>query len=343
MRSRPTPSSRAKSPKSAAAGGGKTIGDIGEFGLISRIRRRVERAGLAAGAGVRLGIGDDAALLRPSPGFEIAVSADTVVEGVHFRRETMSARLVGQRALAVNLSDLAAMGARPLGFTLALQAPVSLDLRWLDGVVAGLLDEAAAHAAPLVGGNVTRGRDTALAISVLGEVERGRALRRDGLRKGDRLFVTGPLGGAALALARSQQGGTQLRHRPLARVEMGRRLVAMGRCSACIDLSDGLVGDLGHMLEASGVDARIDPAAIPRARGLARGARALGLDPERLALAGGEDYELLFGWRPGSKRAQNPTLATLRRRLQAPVAEIGLVVGAGEGQGLPAFEGHRHF
>jgi thiamine-monophosphate kinase len=333
-----------RSPKrGASAGRAKTIGDLGEFGLISRIQRRVERAGLPAGRALQLGIGDDAALLRPSPGFDLAVSADSVVEDVHFRRSAVSARLIGQRALAVNLSDLAAMGARPFGFTLALQAPASLELRWLDGVVAGLLDEAVAHAAPLVGGNVTRGRDTALAITVLGEVERGRALRRDGLRRGDRLFVSGPLGAAALAVARSERAGARLRHRPAARVELGRRLVGLRRCSACIDLSDGLVADLGHMLEASGVAARIDPAAIPRAPGLARGARALGLDPDRLALAGGEDYELLFGWRPGPKRAQNPSLAALRRRLRAPIAEIGVVVAAGEGRGLPGFEGHRHF
>jgi thiamine-monophosphate kinase len=329
--------------RTAAATRARTVGDVGEFGLIARIQQRVARAGLGVGGAVRLGIGDDAALVRPRPGFEVAVSADTLVEGVHFRREAMSARLVGQRALAVNLSDLAAMGARPVGFTWALQAPASLELRWLEGVVAGLLDEAVAHQAPLIGGNVARARETALAITVLGEVECGRALRRDGLRAGDRLFVSGPLGGAALALARSERAGARLRHRPMARIWMGRTLLKLGRCSACIDVSDGLVADLGHMLEASGVAARVDPAAIPRARGLARGARALGLDPDRLALAGGEDYELLFGWRPGPGRGQNPSVETLRRRLKGPISEIGVVVGAGHGHGLPAFEGHRHF
>lgn len=318
---------------------GPTLADVGEFGLIDRIRRKAARVSHPA---VRLGIGDDAALVRPARGFELAVSADTVVGGVHFRPGRMSPRLVGRRALTVNLSDLAAMGARPLGFTLALQAPASLELRWLDGVIDGLMDEAAAHGAQLVGGNVARGRDVALAITVLGEVEIGRALRRDGLRAGDRLFVTGPLGGAALALARSERRHTQLRHRPVARVSIGRRLVALRRCSACIDLSDGLASDLRHVLDASGVAARIEPAAIPRARGLATGARALGLDPDRLALAGGEDYELLFGWRPGRGRGENPPAEALARRLGGPVAEIGVAVPAGQGSGLPAWSGHRH-
>lgn len=333
----PAKSSSASKRRTAPS---STVGDIGEFALIERIERR---AAPVSGRAVRLGIGDDAALLRPARGFDLAVSADSLVEDVHFRRSQMTARAIGRRALAVNLSDLAAMGARPLGFTLALQVPPSLEVRWLDGVVAGLLDEARTHASPLVGGNVARGHETALAITVLGEIERDRALRRDGLRAGDRLFVTGALGAAALALARSEQTGAALRHRVVPRLEAARRLVSLGRCSACIDLSDGLVSDLGHLLEASGVGARIDASAIPRVRGLAAGARRLGLDPDGLALAGGEDYELLFGIRPGRGRGQNPSSAVLSRRLGLPVAEIGTAEAVRGLRGLPAFEGHRHF
>ena len=332
--------SSATKQRRTASARARTLDDVGEFALIERIERKARRS---SGTAVALGIGDDAALLRTTRGFDLAVSADSLVEDVHFDRSQMSARDTGRRALAVNLSDLAAMGARPIGFTLALQAPATLELRWLDGMVTGLLDEARAHAAPLVGGNLARGLETALAITVLGEVERGRALRRDGLRPGDRLFVTGALGGAALALARAQQTGAPLRHRVTPRLEAGRRLVSLGRCSACIDLSDGLVADLGHVLDASGVGAQIEASSVPRARGLAAGARRLSLDPDRLALAGGEDYELLFGLRPGRNRSENPSEAVLGRRLRTSVTEIGVVTAARGIHGLPQLAGYQHF
>ncbi len=153
----------------------RTLADLGEFGLIDRIQR-LARSGPRAQ--VVLGIGDDAAMLRPRPGEDLVVSSDSLVEDVHFRWSTQAATSVGQRALLVNLSDLAAMGARPLGFTLALAAPAELELSRLDGVIRGLQKAALRHACPLVGGNLTRASETSLAITVLGAVKSGRALRR---------------------------------------------------------------------------------------------------------------------------------------------------------------------
>lgn len=323
----------------------RTLRDVGEFGLIDRIERRARRV---TGRGVRLGIGDDAAVLRPARGFEVVLSTDAFVEDVHFRFDTESAKHVGRRALVANLSDLAAMGARPIGFTCALQAPPDLPLSRVDALFDGLLVEAARHGAPLVGGNVARARETSLSIAAIGEVERGRALVRSGLRPGDRLFVTGCFGAAALAWTRAERAGRAIRHVATPRIEAGRALVRTGRCSACIDCSDGLAADLGHLLEASGVGAEVDADAVPRAPGLAAGARALGVDPDALCLAGGEDYELIFGVRsrpapaPG-RRAEAVSAAALARRLGTAVTEIGRVVATPGLRGLPPGRGHVHF
>jgi thiamine-monophosphate kinase len=315
----------------------RTLRDLGEHGLIERIARRVAR--LPAHPQVVLGIGDDAAVLRPRSGEDLVVSTDAFVEGVHFGWRGQSPRQIGRRALVANLSDLAAMGARPLGFTLALSAPPSLPLAHLDGLLAGLLAEATAHGCPLVGGNLARARDTQLSIGVLGAVRRGAALRRDALRAGDRLFVTGTLGASALALARWREAGTPLRRVPIPRLAAGRALARRRGRGGCIDVSDGLVGDLGHMLKASGVGAEIDPERVPVPRGFRASCRKLGLDPAALSLAGGEDYELLFSVRPGAAAGS----AGLSRALGVAVTEIGRVTRRRGLTGLPVGSGFQHF
>src|SRR5262245_14805016 len=181
--------------------------DLGELGLIERITRAAARRG-GSGLAVEHGIGDDGALLRLRPGEDLVASTDACFEAVHFRLTNESAHSIGRRALAANLSDLAAMGARPLGCLLALAAPPSLSVRTVDGLVAGVLAMAARFACPLVGGNLSRARELSLTITVLGTVPRGRALRRGVARAGDRLFVTGTLGGAALERARAERGGS---------------------------------------------------------------------------------------------------------------------------------------
>lgn len=301
------------------------ISDLGEFGLIDRIARSARRG--ARPRGVVVGIGDDGAVLRPRPREDVVVTTDALVEGVHFRWETQSPKAVGRRALVANLSDLAAMGARPLGCVVALAAPPDLALRTVDGLASGLLHEARAHACPLVGGNVSRASETSLAIAAIGAAARGRVLRRSGARAGDRVLVTGTLGGVALDVARAERGLGRVRRIPEPRLAAGRALARVAGVGACIDVSDGLEADLGHLLEAApGVDAEIDPARVPRPRGFEATCARLGLDAERLALAGGEDFELLFTLRP-----DGPSSAALAARLGVAVTEIGRLVRRAHG------------
>lgn len=304
--------------------------DVGEFGLIARVARRAQSA-IADPAGVVLGIGDDAAVLRPRRGEDVVVTTDAVVENVHFRWKTTPAALVGARALVAAASDLAAMGARPLAVLLSLAAPAGLALDRLEACLGGLVREAARHGLPLVGGNVARASETSLSLTVVGAVARGRALRRDRARVGDRIFVTGALGASALDLARSERRGARARHRPAPRIEAGRSLARLASIGACIDVSDGLAADLGHLLEASRIGAEIDPSRLPLPRGFPRACKKLALDPLRLAVEGGEDYELLFTVRP-----RGPGAEALSRRLGLPVAEIGTIV---RGRGIRGLRG----
>jgi thiamine-monophosphate kinase len=213
----------------------------------------------------------------------------------------------------------------------ALAAPPTLALARLDGLVRGMAAQARRCGAPLVGGNLTRARDTMLVLTAIGAVRRGRALRRDAARPGDRVLVTGSLGGAALAVARAARaGGRARRPEPAPRLAAGRALAALAGAGACIDVSDGLLADLGHVLAASGVGATLDPARVPRPRGFATACAALALDPERLALSGGEDYELCFTVRRGA-----PGASALARRLGVRVTEIGRIEARRGLRGVP--------
>jgi thiamine-monophosphate kinase len=269
----------------------------GEFDLIARYFTRPARRS-------PLGVGDDCALLAPAPGKQLAVSSDMLVEGRHFLSTVNPARL-GHKALAVNLSDLAACGAKPLAFTLALSLP-SIDEAWLEGFSRGLFALADAHECELVGGDTTRG-PLNICITVFGEVPAGAALLRSGAQSGDDVWVSGTLGDARLALevfrgtlalpgdlfdlarARMEQ--------PAPRVALG--LALRGIATAAVDISDGLVGDLGHVLRASGVGALLDADAVADRLALptqVQGAVAA-LDRETrraFTLAGGDDYELAF-------------------------------------------------
>ena len=258
----------------------------GEFDLIARIRARV-----ATRADVVLGIGDDAALLAPPPGRQLVVTADTLNDGVHFPRGTSPAD-VGWKALAVNLSDLASMGAEPAWCTLSLSLPQS-DPAWIEGFLDGFLDLAGQHGIALVGGDTTRG-PLSIAVTAMGLVEPGRALRRDGARVGDEVWVTGTLGDAAGGLAlldREPVPALRARlDRPTPRVAAGRALA--GIATACVDVSDGLLADLGHVCARSHVAAHLDVDALPASAALRE---AFG-EADRIALqaSGGDDYELCF-------------------------------------------------
>ena len=263
--------------------------DAGEFDLIERIRGRAGRRD-----DVLLGIGDDAALLQPPPGMQLAVATDTLNIGIHFPPETAAAD-IGWKALAVNLSDLAAMGAQPAWCSLSLALP-DPDPAWLDGFLDGYAALAREHAVALVGGDTTRG-PLSICISVIGFVDAQRALRRDGACAGDAIWVSGTLGDAAAALALWQAGQAlpaELRRRldrPQPRLALGRALA--GIAHACIDVSDGLLADIGHLCTASGVGAVIDIDALPAS--VALQALAVAADTRRNWQAGGgDDYELCF-------------------------------------------------
>ncbi len=262
---------------------------IGEFDLIQRwFARPTQRAALGAG--------DDCALLQPAPGMQLAVSTDMLVEGRHFLSTVAPDRL-GHKALAVNLSDLAACGASPLAFTLALSLP-RVDEVFLDGFARGLFALADASGIEVVGGDTTAG-PLNICIGVFGEVPVGQALLRSGARAGDALWVSGSLGDARLALevfrgtvALDADAFEAVRARmelPAPRVVLG--IALRGVATSAIDISDGLLGDLRHVLRRSGVGATLDADALPMSAVLA--AQPLELRRE-CTLAGGDDYELLF-------------------------------------------------
>ncbi len=315
----------------------RTLADLGEPALIRRIARR---AGLSPGRSWALGIGDDAAILRTRPKEELVFSTDTQVEGVHFLFGRETPRTIGRRALAVNLSDLAAMGADPVGALLSLCAPSDMELTLFDGLIAGFVDETRRFACPLVGGNLSRAQNSSLTVTVIGRCERGGALRRKGLREGDLLYVTGTLGVAALARLRADRGGTQLRRVPVPRISAGRALARMGGVHGCIDLSDGLASDLGQLLDGTSLGAEIELESLPAPGGFQRACRELGLDSAQLLTGGGEDYELLFALAPNGA-VTDPR--ALQKRLGVSVSQIGRVVPHVGIRGLPASLARHHF
>ena len=295
-----------------------------EFDLIDRIRMRVRDRN-----DVVLGIGDDAALLQVPPGMQLVVTADTLNAGIHFPEATAPAD-IGWKALAVNLSDLAAMGATPAWCTLSLSLPEA-DARWIDAFLDGFLELAGQHALALVGGDTTRG-PLSISVTAMGLVETGSALRRDGARVGDDVWVTGTLGDAAAALEAAlgnREVPVALRQRldrPMPRITAGQRL--SGIAHSCIDLSDGLLADLGHVCERSDVGAEIGLATLPASSALA----ALG--PAQYwhwQASGGDDYELCFTASPRNRELVTQALDFA----DVSVTRIGRIVA---GQGVKAFD-----
>lgn len=330
----------------------------GEFELIARhFTRPLRRAALKGATGasrVALGVGDDCALLKLAPGMQLAVSTDMLVEGRHFLATVAPERL-GHKALAVNLSDLAACGAEPLAFTLALALPRA-DENFVAPFARGLLALAQQHGIELVGGDTTCG-PLNICITVMGEVPPGQALLRSGARAGDELWVSGTLGGARLALeafrgtvalpADTFEACRLLMEKPQPRVALG--LALRGLASSAIDLSDGLAGDLGHVLQRSGVGAAVRLHHLPASPWLMGQPEAL---RRECLLAGGDDYELLFT-APAARHAE-----VLAAGLKAGVpvthcghivakpteAQPGLQVLDADGRALPCtWRGFDHF
>lgn len=303
---------------------------LGEFDLIGKYFTRPVRR-------VALGVGDDCALLQPEPGMQLAVSSDMLVEGRHFL-STVAPQRLGHKALAVNLSDLAACGAKPMAFTLALAMPRA-DEGFLAGFSQGLLALADAHGCELAGGDTTQG-PLNLCITVFGEVPHGQALLRSGARAGDDLYVSGYVGDARLALeafrgtvALCGEHFEQARlamEQPQPRVALGMAL--RGIASSAIDVSDGLLGDLGHILRRSQVGATVEVDRIPRSAVLA--AQPVARQRE-FTLAGGDDYELVFTAAPSHAEAVHAAA----RQAHTPVTRIGRIDASRE---LRLVDAHGH-
>ena len=303
---------------------------MSEFSLIKRYFTR-------ATPGAILGVGDDAALVKVGNGMELAISTDMLVSGTHFFADA-DPYMLGHKALAVNISDMAAMGAQPRWATLALSLP-NEDEKWLAQFSAGFFSLADQFNVELIGGDTTRG-PLNLCITILGEVPQGKALRRDGAQAGDDIWVSGFIGDAALALAH-MRGNVVLQeesfnaiavalHQPQPRVSLG--LALRGLAHSAIDISDGLLADLGHILERSKLGAEIDYAKLPSSTYLQPYlAELLG---QQCVLAGGDDYELCFTV-PHSSQAE---IMRLAERLALPLTCIGKVV-AGKGYKVKTKDG----
>ncbi len=279
---------------------GPPVDELGEFEVIARLRRRLGVPAPGVG-GIALGMGDDAALLRPRPGFECALTCDIQVEGRHFCREWLSPEQLGTRAVEVSVSDIAAMGGVPRAAMISLGLPPDLPLGALLGIYDGIASALDRHQAAVAGGNVTASDTLFIDLAIVGEVEEGRALTRKGAAVGDLVFVTGVPGRAAVAVACLRKGTEPLDPglrraftEPRARVDVGRYLVENGIAHAAIDLSDGLAGDLRHVCEESGVSIVLDAASLPRCREVETAADRLGVAAVDLVLGPSDDYELIF-------------------------------------------------
>jgi len=291
----------------------------GEFGLITR-----HFAPLSEGDPDAFGLTDDAARLRPAPGHELVVTADCMVSGVHFL-DADGPHAIASKLLRVNLSDLAAMGARPLSYVLTLALPAGTTDDWLAAFATGLRDDQGRYGIRLVGGDTTATSGGLVAsITAFGEVPQGRLLRRNGAGPDDALFVSGTIGDAALGLAvklgtlRDADGDVLVArlHYPEPRVALGQRL--LGLATACLDVSDGLVQDAGHIAETSNLAIEIEAALVP----LSPAARAIVVrEPARLAdiLSGGDDYELVFTAPP----AREGAIMAVAAELGMPITRIG--------------------
>ena len=326
----------------ALGGSERRAGEVtAEFDLIESIRARA-----GSRPDVILGIGDDAAVLQVPAGKQLVVAMDTLNAGVHFPEETAAAD-IGWKSLAVNLSDLAAMGAQPTWCTLSLSLPKA-EQGWLDAFLDGFLELAVRHNVALVGGDTTRG-PLSICVTVHGFVDPGRALRRDGAKPGDDIWVSGTLGDAAGALAQWRGNSridpalkTRL-DRPTPRIDLG--LALAGVAHSCIDVSDGLMADLGHVCGRSDVAAEIDTADLPVSDALRTAFQEESM--RALQASGGDDYELCFTAPPDARAA----IENLARQAETPVIRVGRIVAGkgvrallGDGRAwAPAGDGYAHF
>jgi thiamine-monophosphate kinase len=327
----------------------RTVADLGERALVHRITTR-----LTTPSWVVVGPGDDAAVVEPERGSLEVLTTDTQVEGIHFDHGFVAPDAIGHRSLAVNLSDLAAMGARPRAALLSLVLPDALEVAVIDGLLDGMLALAETHRIAVIGGNISRSPGPLVVdVTATGTVRRRRILTRAGARPGDVVYVTGAIGDALVGLKSLQRGGSQAlveqerRYlRPEPRVRTGLVLAGNRAASACMDLSDGLADAARQIAEASHVGITLDAGLLPINDAVRRWHRDEGRDAVMGALESGEDYELLFTVR----KANEGRLRAVRRAVaDVPITRIGVVTGdsrisiktADGEQPLP--EGYQHF
>jgi thiamine-monophosphate kinase len=339
-----------------------TLGRLGELGLIRRIRR----SGVATGAcpGVEVGIGDDAAVLVVPPDHRLLATTDLVIEDVHFRRASASPADIGWKALAVNLSDIAAMGGTPRWALVALAVPAETDVEAIDAFYAGMEDAARPYGVAVVGGDTSSSPDGWMVNVTLLGVHPGEPRLRSHARAGDLVAVTGTLGASAAGLFALEMGldrarargvdparlaeATRAHLRPSARVAEGRWLGQAAGVRAMMDCSDGLATDLGHICRESRVGARVRLDRVPIAPAAADAARALGQDAREWAVGGGEDYELLLTCEPGAADRLATGLAdatgtplTVVGRIEGPAGEVVFVDADDAPVAMPS--GYEHF
>jgi thiamine-monophosphate kinase len=335
----------------AAGTSSQTVQDLGEFPLIDRL------AVLIPASSAVIGIGDDAAVLDVGGADYLLATVDMMVENVHFDLRNTEPLLIGRRALAINVSDIAAMGGEPSFALISLALPPSCPARFVEDVYAGLVNEASAYSTGIVGGNVTAtSGPICIDVTVLGRVPRQELVLRSGAHLGDVLVVTGSLGATAarrMAMARGEAADSavmaamdELPAVPMARVATARRLASARIAHAMLDLSDGLAGDIRHLCRASHVGAIIQPDRLPISAATRSVAAAFGVSPVSLALSGGEDYELLIAISPDDialarDAAEEVPLTVIGEVLPANYG-VALLTHSGERQELPA-SGWTHF
>ncbi len=330
---------------------------LGEFGLIDRLTKLCPTTAPC----LRVGVGDDAAVLAARPGTELLVTTDVLVEGVDFNLSVWPFERLGEKALIVNLSDIAAMGGRPVAFFVALSLPERARVRDAEALYRGLGRASRRYGVVLAGGDVSAAPCWSIAVTVIGEVDRGRALTRSGARPGDLLCVTGTLGDSVAGLSllsretRSPRGLARSharwlidRHqRPAPRLLIGERLAAQCLATAAIDLSDGLAADVRRLCEASKVGVEIDLGTLPLSNALRAYATALRRDPVMYALGGGEDFELLVTvplqrFRRAQRLATGDVPLTVIGRVTPTRRGLAVIDAKGQRRPLPRL-GYEHF
>jgi len=318
------------------------ITEIGEFGLIDRVKEAIA----PPGAGVVMGIGDDVAVLRARGDKYLLATCDIQVEGIHFLKEAISPYQLGRKAAAINISDIAAMGGLPTYLLVSLALPKETTIEYVDGLYQGLKKETEAAGVQIVGGNMSHSRGMMIDIFLLGEVEAEHLLLRSGARPGDKVLVTGSVGdsGAGLALLLdppADRSGEEAKEvlkahlTPTPRLREGRAIARTRIATSMIDVSDGTVSDIAHICEASGVGVRLWADALPISPATRAAAEALGKDPLEWALHSGEDYELIFT-APADKAEE--LAALVEDETSTPVTIIGEIVEEGMNLVLPSGE-----